>query len=483
MIGKHQIFLFLFIAVMFSLVQAQGILKQSFRLQNDADDQPFEEELHGYGIVDLLVRDSIVWAASGYALNKTIDDGTRWQVFRSEDYIGKGGVSALGYMDDSTLWIATAYDTTVREDNLTAGGGLSFTRDGGKTWTHFKQPLDARDVTDYSPTTTNIQNITYDIAFVDSTIWIASFGGGLRRSDDMGQTWQVVTTDGIPFSSLQYLNHRAFSLLNENGNLWVGTAHGISRSEDNGQTWERFTAQNQEQAISGNFVVAFGYQEYNGTVWAATIEATDTSEFRAVSKTSNGGQTWEVVLKGTFAHNFGFDGSRVYVAADEGLFISEDDGQNWYEIPQVRSAARAEELFGQKYYSVAAQYWQGIRRLWLGTSRGLAVTEDNGNSWQIISAYVSGKRPRQGTVYAYPSPFTPRDDIFCRFQVDVTRAQKIDIKIYDFAMNQVRDIPIDDYKPKWDGRSDSGATVASGVYFFRAEVDGEVSWGKIVIVN
>lgn len=468
---------------MLNLVLGQSILKQTFRLQNDAEDQPIGEELHGYGIVDLVARDSIVWAASGYALNKTIDGGRYWQIFKSGDYIGKGGISALAYMDDSTLWIATAYDTTVRGDNLTAGGGLSFTRDGGKTWTHYKQPVDPRDVTDYSPTTTNIQNITYDIAFVDSTIWIASFGGGLRRSDDMGQTWQVVTTDGIPFSSLQYLNHRVFSLLNENGNLWVGSAHGISRSENNGQTWERFTAQNQEQGISGNFAVAFGYQEYNGTVWAATIEATDTSEFRAVSKTSNGGQTWQVVLKGIFAHNFAFDGPRVYVAADEGLFISEDDGQNWYDIPQVRSAARGEELFGQKYYSAAVQSLPGMKRLWLGTSRGLAVTEDNGNRWQIIPAFVSGKRPSEGTVYAYPLPFTPREDMFCRFQIDVTRAQKINIKIYDFAMNLVREIPINDYKPKWDGRSDSGATVASGVYFFRAEVDGEVSWGKIVIVN
>ena len=250
----------------------------------------------------------------------------------------------------------------------------------------------------------------------DSTIWIASFGGGLRRSDDMGQTWQVVTTDGNPFNPLDELyglNHRAFSVLSENGNLWVGTAQGISKSADNGQTWERFTASNQEQPISGNFIVALGYQAYDNSIWAATIEATDTSEVRAVSKTSNGGQTWEVMLEGNFAHNFGFDGTRVYVAADEGLFVSDNGGENWYKAGDIRSKESREELFFEEYYSVTVQNIGPDKLLWIGTSRGLAMSKDNGNSWSIIPAFVSDKGKPVNKVYAYPcllytSP-SPRD--------------------------------------------------------------------------
>ena len=50
-------------------------------------------------------------------------------------------------------------------------------------------------------------------------------------------------------------------------------------------------------------------------------------------------------------------------------------------------------------------------------------------------------------------------------------------------MDLVRKISIDQLKPKWDGKNDNGNNVASGVYFFRAEVDGDVNWGKIVVVN
>ncbi|MEJ2055952.1 MAG: hypothetical protein P8X42_18725, partial [Calditrichaceae bacterium] len=372
-------------------------------------------------ILHLLARDSILWAASGYALNKTTDGGENWQIFTRDQHKSKGGISAIGYMDDQTLWIATAFDTSAAGDDLSAGGGLSYTRDNGATWTHISQPIDSVDEDEYSPTTTNIQNITYDIAFIDSTIWIASFGGGLRRSDDMGQTWRVVTTDGQPFEPLDPIfgyNHRAFSLLAENGNLWVGTAQGISKSSDNGLTWERFTSSNQEKPISGNFVVALAYQSYNNTIWAATIEAVDTSEVRAVSKSTNGGQTWQVMLEGNFAHNFGFDGPKVYVAADEGLFVSEDGGKTWYESGDIRSPESRDELFFEEYYSVTIQETGLAKRLWVGTSRGLALTENNGNTWSIIPAFVSEKAKPANEVYAYPSPFTPRIDGFCQFQIE-----------------------------------------------------------------
>ncbi len=469
-----------------SAIYGQGIQIKAFKMAEEMNDQPYSSRLKGYGIVDLLTKDSLLWAASGYALNKTSDGGEHWQIYTSEQYISKGGVTAIGYMDKQTLWIASAFDTTAAGEDLSAGGGLSYTRDKGASWTHISQPIDSVDEEDYKPTTTNIQNITYDIAFIDSTIWIASFGGGLRRSDDMGQNWQVITTDGNSFDPLNQiygLNHRAFSLLSENGNLWVGTAQGISKSSDNGQTWHRFTATNQEQHISGNFVVALGYQEYDNSVWAATIEATDTSEVRAVSKTSNGGQTWEVMLEGNFAHNFGFDGPKVYVAVDEGLYVSDDGGKNWYKAGNIRSYESREELFFQEYYSVAVHNINMEKYLWVGTSRGLALTKNNGNSWSIIPAFVSDKEKSLNKVYAYPSPFTPRIDGYCQFQIDRLAVQGIKIQIFDFSMDKVKTVPINNYRPKWDGTNDAGETVASGIYFFRAEVDGKVSWGKIVIIN
>ena len=475
---------------MLSQVFAQIGVRNSFKMTHEqvAVSQPFL----GNGIVDIVVNDSLVWAATGFGVNKTINEGDSWEVFDSDDYLAKGGLSALAYMGDSVLWIAAAFDTSAQGDDLSAGGGLSFTTDNGASWTHIKQPVDSRDEEDYSPTTTVIQNITFDIAFVDSTIWIASFGGGLRRSDDMGASWKVVTTDNMPFSSLANLNHRGFSLLVENGNLWYGSAEGISKSSDNGENWQRFTHQNQDFPISGNFVVAMAYQAATNTIWAATIEAVDQGEIRAVSKTSNGGLTWDVVLENTFAHNFGFDGKTVFVAADEGLFISDDNGQNWYLAPPITDSASGEEILVSEYFSAASQITQAGTRWWLGSAGGLASTIDRGNTWKITRSFVSTRERKKPAVYAYPSPFSPIRSGFTRFQYDIKKDTSVEIKIFNFAMEHVvtvRDQETNfnsltaDRSTKWDGKDKYGKLVASGVYFFRAKISGNVNWGKVVVIN
>jgi ligand-binding sensor domain-containing protein len=244
------------------LIFQTGGLKSQVVSSYQFVENPDRGGLVGNGITDLLWSDinHTLYVGTGFGLSTTANDGERWDNFTPTDYRGKGGVSALAFTHDSTLWIATGYDTMVdSETRLSIGGGLRYFRpDSG--WKFIPQPVDARDDTANGkrPTTTRVQNITYDIAILDTQIWIASFGGGVRRSLDRGKTWEVITTDGLPFGALAYLNHRGFSLLAEDDTIWVGTAGGISKSTDGGNTWRRFTHTNQNQPISGNFVIALG---------------------------------------------------------------------------------------------------------------------------------------------------------------------------------------------------------------------------------
>jgi ligand-binding sensor domain-containing protein len=487
----------IFIILLISTSLSGQILKKdSYHLiQTDEEDS---EYFLGNGIVDILIKDSLVWAGTGSGINKSSDGGRTWSTYDSHDYLCKGGISALGFMDDSTLWIAAAYDTFITSDgnqHLPAGGGLSYTRDFGVTWNRISQPKDAKNIEEYKPTTTHVQNLTYDIAFLDSTIWIASFGGGLRKSSNMGNNWEVVTTDYFPFSSLEYLNHRAFSLVSENGNIWVGTAEGISKSSDGGNIWRRFTHQNQSFPIPGNFVVALAYQPYTGSVWAACkgIREYDITETDGVCKTDNGGETWEVVLDSIFAHNFAFYESKVYVAADEGLFVSDDGGETWYTLPNIRDYQTGEELINPQYYSAGISVENGNPRLWVGTSDGLAATNDNGNHWKVIRSYQATRKENVANTYAYPSPFSPfRNEGYIRFQYDITQSTEVIIDIYDFAMDKVTTIReyetgpagnSPDRSAKWDGRNKYGHVVADGIYYFRVNIDGEINWGKFVVIK
>ena len=86
---------------------------------------------------------------------------------------------------------------------------------------------------------------------------------------------------------------------------------------------------NQENGISGNFVVALGYNPVTAAVWGATWKAEGYTESNGVSYTSDGGDTWKVVLPHEQAHNFGFKGNQPMVATDNGVFRSSNTGLTW----------------------------------------------------------------------------------------------------------------------------------------------------------
>lgn len=484
--------LFIFILLSIGFLHAQIGLKKSFKL--DKGSSAGTDGFLGNGIVDIVVNGDDIWVGTGFGLNLSTDGGHSWTRFSPADYNLKGGITAMGVMDAHTVWIATAFDTTARGEDLVAGGGLAYTRNKGQSWVQIKQPVDSKDEQNYAPTTTNIQNITYDIAFVDSTIWIASFGGGLRRSDDMGKSWQVVNTDNKPFNSLQNFNDRAFSLLAENGNLWYGSAEGISFTPNNGDTWQRFKFNALDStSISGNFVVALGWQEEKATLWAATIEAVAEGEKRGLSFTTNGGITWQRTLLGTFPHNFAFIGARAYAAADEGMFISENLGESWYTLPTIIDEENQNKLLSDVYFSAGAQpIPSGGTRLLAGSQDGLAITEDNGLTWKIIRSFISTRKRTSPAVYAYPSPFSPKRNGFTRFQFDISKTTQVDISIYNFAMEEVITLSqlaqnsnssSVDRSVVWDGKDFSGKFVANGLYFFKAKVGSKTTWGKLVIIN
>ena len=439
----------------------------------------------GNGIADVFYHNGSIWIGTGSGLGRTNDGGNNWFNFREEDGIGKGGVSAIAFKGN-TIWIATSFDTLVDEGLLPAGAGLSFSDDNGLTWNHVPQPG-----------VTPVQNITFDIAFVDSTIWITSFGGGLKRSDNWGQSWQDSPPDDLPFDAFENLNHRAFSAIYADSILWVGTAGGINRSTDKAETWVNFSHQNQINPISGNFVVALAYQKWQDRriLWAATIEAADSLEVRAVSYSDDLGFTWKTTLEGEFPHNFAFDDSVVYVATDNGLFKSIDFGQTWANFPIIIDSNSKEQLLTHEVFSAAVSPGHV---LWLGSAGGLAKTQDNGNTWRVFRSFESlVDNDNVSETYAYPNPFSPlrhsqfRGEGHVRFHYRVKESGSVSVSVYDFAMALVRKVEEGilrqgdaEYDAVWDGRNDFGERVANGVYFYRVDLPGtEPAWGKVIVMD
>ena len=350
------------------------------------------------------------------------------------------------------------------------------------------------------PGPTNVQNVTFDIALRDDEVWIASFGGGLRKSSDLGQNWQVVAPDSFVFDALANLNHRGFSVTSVDGVLWVGTAGGVNRSTDGGDTWTNFNHQNQAEPISGNFVVAVRSQQYDGReiIWAATRETTvatdDTSEFRGVSWTEDQGFTWETSLRGETVHNFAFDGPEVYAASDNGLFKSIDGGQTWALFPAIENTTQNRIILSDEVFAAGISTGSV---LWAGTGNGLGRTSNNGLTWDIFQVFTPTGQMGEPRTYAYPNPFSPSvhntlDGFgYVRFQYNTINDTRVTIKIFDFSMDFVTTVVEDisrasngDFYEIWNGQDARGNRVDNGVYFYRLDLDGDGQyWGKLIVLN
>ena len=476
---------------------AQTPGKTGFRFASEGGEPG--QRLLSNSIVDMVPYGSDVLMGTGNGLSVWHIQDQDWDSFSADFGMGEGSVSALD-AKDGVIWAATAYTASTSQGPLPAGGGVGFSTDDGYTWTWFDQPVDSADQSKDpdsllidKPTTTNVQNVTYDLQVTSTEVWITSWGGGLRKYSFADSTWHIVTPDEQKFSSLDHLNHRAFAVTGDDSVLWVGTAAGINKSTDGGETWENFN--HSENGISGNFVTALGRQQWGSydILWAATWQAEASGEFYGVSKTENGGITWEVVLtdpdQTLKAHNFAFDDSIVYVATNLGLYKSVDLGESWEIFPQIADSASGDLLYGSEVYSALA--YENL--LFVGTADGIALSPDLGNNWYFymgLRAYLHTNQNGQPATYAYPNPFSPRLHDVIRFQYDLPSAGRVTVKIFDFAMDEVATVVQNKYRnagdnyEAWTGLRGNGEPVATGVYFYSVErSSADPVWGKFAVIH
>ncbi len=416
-------------------------------------------------ILDIITIGDTVWLGTSRGVSVSFDRGENWNNFYNTTAFGTDNVSAIGYYE-GTLWAATAKTVEgVAGEDVAAGTGLKYTTDNGLTWNSIPQPVDNENDTvevygindiPALPVTVPEQNLTFDIAFTPGTIWITSFAGGLRKSTNMGESWQrvVIPPDGLdsinPDSTLEFclspvagnfcgegnLNHRAFSVIStDDSTLYVGTADGINKTSNAGDefpSWVKLNHQNQQEPISGNFITALGYNTSTSTVWASTWRAEGETEFYGVSSSTNGGSSWQTFLKDEKTHNFGFKNSDVIVLTDNGAFRSRNQGNSWILANNIVDEESGVALTTQVFYSAASEG----NTIWLGSNDGLArliETSFWNGTWKVYFASEPLQTDRE--TYAYPNPFSPRQEQLKIKYSTGGKASSVTIRIFDFGMN------------------------------------------------
>ena len=473
-------------------------------------------------VTNLHVRGDSLWV--GPYLNLTTDGGQTWQVSDADSLYGTRNSTFSIDGAGATIWVGLGYSSAGDgSGSVQAVAGYLYSNDGGETFTYRAPHLDDAENTQvvYGDNVLEAlaiivpeQSPPFDINFdpVTGDVWVAAWASGIRRSSDQGRTWQRVV---LPPDSLDYihpdstydftvapqrggtghLNHMGFSVhVDETGTIWAGTPRGVNRSED-GLSWRRFSADGTPNSLTGSWIISIEEQFVEGPnpIWMASWnagEAGESGRFGA-TVTRDGGETFEQMLIGERVYDFAFEGNEtVYVAGENGLFISNDSGTTWRTVRQFRDADDPSRFVRPdvNVFAVATT----TDAVWVGTSDGLMKSADGGASWRIFRTDVplhpdepSETVPDVET-YAYPNPFSPRSDRFVRIRYDSPNGGADEIRIFDFRLSLVRTLrtetgSVGTREASWDGTDSNGLRVANGVYFY--SVDADDAWGKIHVLE
>ena len=439
----------------------------------------------------------------------------------------------------STVWAGLAFDAG--GDAIGAGGFLVST-DGGQSFEERPVPLDDPGDTTVAygestlpavPITQQAGSAPRDIALGGGgdTVWIAGSRSGLRRWTEQDSTRIVLPPDTStriePTESYDFLvapplddgrgfqNYRSLSVLvDETGTVWAGTVAGLNRSTpgDAGpsgdRAWRLFRPDGTPNSLTGQIVFELAEQPRpNGRnpIWMATLRA-DTGgplQRTGITMTPDGGKTFRQSLIGEQVNGLAARRSRVYAAAESGLFVSGDQGETWRGIEEVALQDEDQVLPGGM---TARAVEVTPSALWVGTTEGLLRLDRAqeprllpGNAgapapqWQLFRTEVP-VNPEEPTeqvpdvkTYAYPNPFIPSRDEVVRIAYEVPEPQTVEVTIYDFGMNRVRTLREEESAGRqemvWDGTGASGLRLPTGTYLYTVELRGTTARGKILLSN
>ncbi len=463
----------------------------------------------------IAVRGNELWIGTSKGLALSKDGGRTWASFAGVAGFARPGIFAVSLRGD-TIWTATGYSKDVDGQSVQTGAGYTFSTDQGATWTARPQTLDAvNDSTviygintvKFLPIVVNEQNVTFDIALSEGTVWIASWSSGIRRSTDRGASWQrvvlpsrlmtsIAPTDTLinykidPRQDNNYLGFAVYA--QDNDTIWAGTAGGVNRSVDGGKSWTKFRRDNQVESILSDWVIAIAGNRVGGQtrIWTTNWPAEGAGQEYGVSVTRDGGRTWKNHLRGIKAYDFAFKDSIVYVATAEGVFRSPDAGATWQQSGDIVDQTSRERITANQFFAVGVMG----DTIFCGSSEGLVKTVDGpgqpfGATWDVVRAFAP--LASSTATYAYPNPFSPRTEVVRIHYSTGGAVSPVTIEVFDFGMNRIRTVVKDavrsgdrEHDDLWDGYSDARERVRNGVYFYRVTVGGnEPTWGKIMVLQ
>lgn len=326
-----------------------------------------------------------VGSASG-GVFKTTDGGVSWTpIFDRQTSISVGDI-ALEPGNPDVVWVGTGESNA--RNSVSFGDGVYKSTDGGKTWKN----MGLKETNTISRIIINPKNPDNVYVAAVGRLWGANEERGVFMTMDGGKTWTktlyVDNQHGVSDLEIDPVNPNILyaGVWRFERKAWTFTSGsekgGVFRSIDGGRTWNKIDKGLPK--LIGRIGLAVSAS--NPNVVYAILEAKEGALYRSDDKGENFRQVYRqnnIVGRGFYYTQVKVDATdenKVYAVASP-LFKSLDGG---------RSFARIAPNVHIDYHAL----WidpKNPKRMWSGNDGGVAVSNDEGKSWEYINNFAIGQ--------------------------------------------------------------------------------------------
>jgi photosystem II stability/assembly factor-like uncharacterized protein len=304
-----------------------------------------------------------------------------------------------------------------------------------------------------------------------------SFDGGITIQTKMfDDIWNDIT----PFDSPEFKFIYDWYFLNSRLGFMVGRDGNILRTEDTGQTWENIYSGVVENLWDVEFL-----NKQTGFV---------VGEFGRVLKSEDGGSTWRKTDSGTQEDIYSIaflNDDEGWIGTESGIRYTTDGGETWHGVPlRYQHGAIHNIEFdhdGNGYaYTLSADILDNFDLMKESSASYvlLQIMTDHGTPIDDQENLIQST-PGQISLYPnYPNPFNAKT----RIEYYIPKPGDVQLKIFDVQgrlictlVNKTQESG--QYLAVWDGRSDSGNMVSSGVYIYQLQSNNQIKNRKLLFLK